>query len=661
MIRKAKGQSIIEYTFLAMIVLATVMVMGPYFIRSINAHFKLWQESIDDSINDRMQKVPSNITPPKCTCSGYVNGECGGHFQTSNTTCPVNQRYQYTQCSPPTCGFENGNFLERCVADSTCCSQYNACSNTNPLSSCCGNVPIPNPASPRKPGPSGLLSAVSSPAPNPSVPSTYCYYGEEVQFNQCDPTQIQCKPNDQCKPACVGHLPTNSIGSPTAELCPGADQNLSKDTPMVLLGSCALPPTTPSTPLNCSTPAGTDGLVIKSFKGVSDGTKVSCPSGYLAGYCVKGTGGSDNKNFVTEEGSTADSVTLCEGTHDTSNDFSVDLYCLPCPCGTCTYNPFKGKETSIGQYTGQPTTQPSCGAITPPTTVCPTVPCPDYNATPSPAKCLAVCIDGYKPVIDSSGSVYCAFCQSQTVSDYTNTSAGAGGQRTYTSPVSQTPTSFDVKVFTEDLNFTIQFKDVNGNIIRQELCDETQKASSNNHPNLLGTLNNSCGGRDGDDNIDNYEVTFTANQVVVTVREGGDRGTGSFGYKITANLCQSTPPCASPTVVAMAWDGNAVIMTPTHDDGTYLYFKYTPASACKNNGWCGCNYGYYAKFNKLNGKQVCSTACKYCREGCVGSCNLSEFSSFPNAGTQCAFTGTTQKVTTCAGDSLLNSTKVCQP
>ena len=53
-----KGQSIIEYSALVVLIIVAITVMGPYVLRSINAHFKLWQEAIDDSVNDRMLKVP---------------------------------------------------------------------------------------------------------------------------------------------------------------------------------------------------------------------------------------------------------------------------------------------------------------------------------------------------------------------------------------------------------------------------------------------------------------------------------------------------------------------------------------------------------------------------------------------------------------------------
>ena len=58
---KNRGQSIIEYCTLAMLIIVGTIVMGPYVIRSVNAHFKLWQESVDDSINDAEFDIPAFI------------------------------------------------------------------------------------------------------------------------------------------------------------------------------------------------------------------------------------------------------------------------------------------------------------------------------------------------------------------------------------------------------------------------------------------------------------------------------------------------------------------------------------------------------------------------------------------------------------------------
>ncbi len=47
------GQSLIEYSLIALLVILGIVVMGPYVLRSINAHFKIWDEEIQDSHNER--------------------------------------------------------------------------------------------------------------------------------------------------------------------------------------------------------------------------------------------------------------------------------------------------------------------------------------------------------------------------------------------------------------------------------------------------------------------------------------------------------------------------------------------------------------------------------------------------------------------------------
>jgi len=44
-----RGQSIIEYTLIAVLVILGIVYMGPYALRSVNAYFKLWDDSVQDS------------------------------------------------------------------------------------------------------------------------------------------------------------------------------------------------------------------------------------------------------------------------------------------------------------------------------------------------------------------------------------------------------------------------------------------------------------------------------------------------------------------------------------------------------------------------------------------------------------------------------------
>jgi uncharacterized protein (UPF0333 family) len=51
-----KGQNIIEYSLLLVLVIIAIMVMGPYVIKSWNAHIKGWEDSALDSMYDPFEK-----------------------------------------------------------------------------------------------------------------------------------------------------------------------------------------------------------------------------------------------------------------------------------------------------------------------------------------------------------------------------------------------------------------------------------------------------------------------------------------------------------------------------------------------------------------------------------------------------------------------------
>ena len=44
----------IEYALIVTIVIFAIMVMGPYVLRSINAHFKMWDDQVQDAHNERL-------------------------------------------------------------------------------------------------------------------------------------------------------------------------------------------------------------------------------------------------------------------------------------------------------------------------------------------------------------------------------------------------------------------------------------------------------------------------------------------------------------------------------------------------------------------------------------------------------------------------------
>jgi Flp pilus assembly pilin Flp len=52
------GQSIIEYVLIAVLVILGIVIMGPYVLRSVNAHFKLWDDGVQDSFTENITQAP---------------------------------------------------------------------------------------------------------------------------------------------------------------------------------------------------------------------------------------------------------------------------------------------------------------------------------------------------------------------------------------------------------------------------------------------------------------------------------------------------------------------------------------------------------------------------------------------------------------------------
>ncbi len=47
-----KAQTTLEYAMIIMLVILSIVVMGPYVIRSVNAHMRSWEVSTDQARDD---------------------------------------------------------------------------------------------------------------------------------------------------------------------------------------------------------------------------------------------------------------------------------------------------------------------------------------------------------------------------------------------------------------------------------------------------------------------------------------------------------------------------------------------------------------------------------------------------------------------------------
>ena len=50
--RQRRGQHLLEYMVLSILIMAGIIIGGPYVIRSWNAQVKGWEDSVVDSMND---------------------------------------------------------------------------------------------------------------------------------------------------------------------------------------------------------------------------------------------------------------------------------------------------------------------------------------------------------------------------------------------------------------------------------------------------------------------------------------------------------------------------------------------------------------------------------------------------------------------------------
>ena len=188
----------IEYMFIAILVILGIVIMGPYVLRSVNAHFKLWDESVQDSATENLTQAPVNdvpILPINCTCH-YVKGNCGGSGVGGQGACGANQREYDLDCgtSPQGC---SGQPASECQDDNSCCTVY------SPQG--CGTTPI------------GTTP----------LPAGNCYYGQRIYTNQCPNFPIECETDATCDPTCIGIVSAGSLFCATNTTSPpsGLTQN----------------------------------------------------------------------------------------------------------------------------------------------------------------------------------------------------------------------------------------------------------------------------------------------------------------------------------------------------------------------------------------------------------------------------------------------------
>ena len=132
-----RGQSIIEYALIAILVILGIVIMGPYVLRSVNGHFKLWDEGVKDSFEENLnQSNTIPYIPSNCSCHDEQLG-CGS--TQIGAQCAANEMAYSHQCNS-TISINgvihgcDGAPLNSCKYDTSCCSEYKKLG--------CGTIPI---------------------------------------------------------------------------------------------------------------------------------------------------------------------------------------------------------------------------------------------------------------------------------------------------------------------------------------------------------------------------------------------------------------------------------------------------------------------------------------------------------------------------------------
>jgi len=189
------GQSIIEYAMIAILVILGTVVMGPYVLRSVNAHFKLWNDSTKDSFEENTIQAPVSVIPhidTNCTCTSTPK-DCGSSSNINQGSCGPGQRIIEHDCSIQGC---DGAPLSTCKDDDSCCTTFSP--------GTCGTTPI---------------------GQTPSAGN--CNYGQRILASQCPNVPVECQADSSCGLPTCGPVSTIN-GVPQATACPGSTDDLDK-------------------------------------------------------------------------------------------------------------------------------------------------------------------------------------------------------------------------------------------------------------------------------------------------------------------------------------------------------------------------------------------------------------------------------------------------
>lgn len=213
-----KGQHTLEYMILLILIMAGIIIGGPYAIRSWNAQMKGWEDSVVDSMTDPLMEAPPGAVPVTgCDPAPWIGGGCGvlssppDPCRNTITTCPQTKKL-FLRSFPSNCQCDVPASMEplpiaKCEYDNSCCTDWSPDSD-NP------DVPAPDPAT--------ECGANASPP---------CPDREARQTRTCgeSTTETRCDPDLACVFNCAG-VPGPNTPPQYGALCANDDTGLAGDT-----------------------------------------------------------------------------------------------------------------------------------------------------------------------------------------------------------------------------------------------------------------------------------------------------------------------------------------------------------------------------------------------------------------------------------------------
>ncbi len=146
-----RSQSLIELTTLIVLIVVGIILIRPYVIRAVNAHFKTWEETIEDSTKEELQEALLNELPPPpvcpdgtCTagfedvtrccqdCGTCNDGYCCPQKGEDNNTSPNYCPQDCGTCGDTICTPERNEDVNTCCVDCSTCGDGSCCTDLGP-------------------------------------------------------------------------------------------------------------------------------------------------------------------------------------------------------------------------------------------------------------------------------------------------------------------------------------------------------------------------------------------------------------------------------------------------------------------------------------------------------------------------------------------------